>query len=96
MPFPSRQAVDAWKAAWTDKRVRVRPGVRPELARFEGKVGRVVTVNYGGRAVVDFADGAWYDVPDFEAVLVEVTDEAEAKKYDPTANSAQNLPGRQS
>jgi hypothetical protein len=56
----------------------------------------VVTVNYSGRAVVDFADGGWYDVPGFETVLEEVTDEAERKKYDPTANSAQKLPTRQS
>jgi hypothetical protein len=95
MSFPETATVRRLQAAWTDKRVRVKPSARPELARFEGKVGRVVTVNFGGRAVVDFADGAWYDVPDFEAVLDEVTDEAEAKKYDPTANSAQKLPGRQ-
>ena len=78
-------------------RLEVEAGeVRPELLRFEGKVGRVVTVNYSGRAIVDFADGAWYDVPEFEAVLEEVTDEAERKKYDPTANSAQKVPSRQS
>lgn len=95
MPFPDRQTVARLKAAWTDKRVRVTPGLRPELARFEGRVGRVVTVNFNGRAVVDFADGAWYDIPDFEAVLAEITDEAEAKRYDPALNSAQKLPGRQ-
>jgi hypothetical protein len=96
MSFPDFAAVDRLKAVWSDKLVRVRPGLRPELARFEGRVGRVVTVNYSGRAVVDFADGGWYDVPGFETVLEEVTDEAERKKYDPTANSAQKLPTRQS
>ena len=95
MPFPSKAAVDDLKRAWTDKLVRVKADARPDLKRFEGKVGRVVTVNYGGRAVVDFADGAWYDVADFAAVLEVVTDEAEAKKYDATANSAQKLPARQ-
>lgn len=95
MPFPSKAAVDALKREWTDKYVRVRPDARPDLKRFEGKVGRVVTVNYGGRAVVDFADGAWYDVADFAAVLEVVTDEAEIKKYDAGVNSAQKLPGRQ-
>ncbi|MFO0848610.1 MAG: aminodeoxychorismate/anthranilate synthase component II [Gemmataceae bacterium] len=90
MSFPDFAAVDQLKAAWSDKLVRVRPGVRPELARFEGRVGRVVTVNYGGRAVVDFADGAWYDVPGFETALEEVTDDAERKKYDATANSARS------
>jgi hypothetical protein len=95
MAFPEPATVAALKKAWSDKLVRVKPGVRPELARFEGRVGRVVTVNFGGRAIVDFADGAWYDVPEFETVLEELTDEAEKKKYDPTANSAQKLPGRQ-
>jgi hypothetical protein len=95
MPFPSKSSVDALKREWTDRYVRVKPDARPELKRFEGKVGRVVTVNYGGRAVVDFADGAWYDVLDFAAVLEVVTDEAEVKKYDATANSAQKLPARQ-
>lgn len=94
MPFPSKAAVDDLKRAWTDKLVRVTAS-RPELARFAGRVGRVVTVNYSGRAVVDFADGAWYDIPDFAAVLEPVTDEAEAKTYDATANSAQKLPARQ-
>ena len=93
--FPSQESVDHLKRVWADRLVKVKPGVRPELLRFEGKVGRVVTVNYSGRALVDFADGAWYDVPDFEAVLEEVTDEAERKKYDATANSAQKVPSRQ-
>jgi hypothetical protein len=88
-------AIDELKAAWTDRLVRVRPPVPPALARFAGAVGRVVTVSYSGRAVVDFGDGAWTDVADFAAVLEEVTDEAERKKYDPTANSAQPRPGRQ-
>lgn len=83
------------RLAWTDRLVAVRPGIRSDLTRFEGKVGRVVTVNQSGRAVVDFADGAWYDVADFETVLTEVTDDAEKKKYDPTANAAQPRPGRQ-
>jgi hypothetical protein len=94
MTFPAKSTVDRLKETWSDKLVRVKPG-RPEFARFEGRVGRVVTVNYGGRALVDFADGGWYDVPDFEAVLEVVTDEAERKKYDPTANSAQKIPSRQ-
>jgi hypothetical protein len=95
MPFPEKEEVDALKKKWTDKFVHVRPDARPELKRFEGRVGRVVTVNYGGRVVIDFADGAWYDIADFEGVLEEVTDPAEQKKYDATANSAQKLPTRQ-
>ncbi len=96
MKFPDKETVDRLKKQWADRLVRVRPGARPDLERFAGRVGRVVTVNYDGRALVDFADGAWYDVPDFEAVLEEVADEAERKKYDPTANSAQKIPSRQS
>jgi hypothetical protein len=95
MPFPSKASVDALKREWTDRYVRVKPDARPELKRFEGKVGRVVTVNYGGRAVVDFADGAWYDVLGFEDVLEVVTDEAEIKKYNAAMNSAQKIPSRQ-
>jgi hypothetical protein len=95
MAFPSKQSVDELKRSWSDKLVKVKPDARPELKRFEGKVGRVVTVNYGGRAIIDFADGAWYDVPDFAQVLEEVDDETEQKKYDATANSAQKLPARQ-
>jgi len=95
MPFPSKAAVDDLKRTWTDKRVRVSVHARPDLVRFAGRVGRVVTINYSGRAVVDFADGAWYDIHDFAAVLEVVTDETEAKKYDASANSAQTLPARQ-
>jgi hypothetical protein len=94
--FPEPEQVEAWKNEWTDKRVRVKPGVRPDLARFEGKVGRVVTVNCAGRAILDFADGAWYDCPDFTEVLEVVSSETEAARYNPSINSAQALPTRQS
>ena len=95
MAFPSKADVDALKTEWTDRLVRVKPGVRQDLLRFEGKVGRVVTVNFNGKAILDFADGAWYDVFDFANVLEEVTDDADRKKYDTAANSAQKSPGRQ-
>ena len=58
MAFPSQAEVDQLKRQWTDRLITVKPDARPELKRFEGKVGRVVTVSYSGRAVVDFADGA--------------------------------------
>ncbi len=37
---------------------------RPELARFRGKVGRVLTINCSGRAIVQFegVDRTWYDL----------------------------------
>ena len=93
MRFPSFDEAEALKAEWTDKFVRVRAGL-PEYTRFTGMIGRVVTVNYGGRALVDFADGAWYDIPATDAHLEVVTDPA--AKFNATANSAQKLPSRQS
>jgi hypothetical protein len=95
MRFPTFEEAEELKRTWTDRFVRVRPGF-PEYTRFEGKVGRVVTVSYSGRALVDFADGGWYDIPASDAYL-EVVPPDEAKgKYDPTANSAQPRPTRQS
>jgi hypothetical protein len=82
------------KQTWTDKFVRVKAGL-PQYERFAGKIGRVVTVNFGGKALVDFADGAWYDIPATNEYLELVPDEEAKCKYDATANSAQKLPGRQ-
>jgi hypothetical protein len=94
MAFPSFSAADELKRAWTDRFVRVRPGL-PEYERFAGRIGRVVTVNYCGMALVDFADGAWYDIP-ASADHLEMVPEEEAKgKYDASVNSAQKLPPRQ-
>lgn len=80
------------KRRWTDQYVQVSAD-RPELTRFVGVVGRVVTINWNNRALVDFQDGGWYDIsPDFLTVL----DPAEAKgKYNGTVNSAQAHPDRQ-
>jgi hypothetical protein len=94
MRFPTFDEADDLKTAWTDKYVRVKPGLE-QYKRFEGKIGRVVTVNYGGKAIVDFADGAWYDVPASSEVLELVPDDEAKGKYDATANSAQKLPARQ-
>jgi hypothetical protein len=95
MRFPTYAEAEALEQSWTDKFVRVKAGI-PQYERFAGKIGRVVTVNYGGRAIVDFADGAWYDIPALAEVLEVVPDEEAKGKYDATANSAQKLPGRQS
>lgn len=94
MRFPSFEQSEELKRVWTDRFVRVKPGF-PEYARFDGKVGRVITVNYGGKAIVDFADGAWYDLPASEQYLEVVPPEDAKGKYDPTANGAQKLPTRQ-
>jgi hypothetical protein len=57
----TRPAVAGLKAEWTDKYVEADATV-PQLARFKGMAGRVVTVNENGMALVDFGDGPWYDV----------------------------------
>jgi hypothetical protein len=83
------------KREWTDQYVTVN-AERPELKRFAGRVGRVVTVNYNGKAVIDFADGGWYDVTASEEYLKKVPPEEAKGKYDPKANSAQRIPEKQS
>lgn len=58
------------KAEYTDKKVSIASN-RPELARFQGRIGRVVTVNQNNRALVDFQDGPWYDIPLDELTLAD-------------------------
>jgi hypothetical protein len=82
------------KREWTDQYVKVNPD-RPELKRFAKLVGRVVTVNYNGKAVIDFGDGGWYDVTASPEWLVKVPPEEARGKYDPKANSAQPIPDKQ-
>jgi hypothetical protein len=85
---------EALKKEWTDQYVSVKPE-RPELKRFANVVGRVITVNYNGKAVIDFQDGGWYDISASEEFLTKLNP-AEAKaKYDPKANSAQPIPDKQ-
>lgn len=86
--------IEELKKEWTDQFVQVKPE-RPELRRFAGIVGRVITVNCSGRAVVDFQDGGWYDIAASTDFLNRL-DPAEAKaKYDAKANSAQPIPEKQ-
>lgn len=82
------------KKEWTDQYVRVNPD-RPELKRFAGIIGRVVTVNWNNKAIIDFQDGGWYDITASSAFLTKV-DPAEAQaKFNPKANSAQPIPEKQ-
>jgi hypothetical protein len=82
------------KREWTDHFVEVN-SERAELKRFEGIVGRVVTVNRGLKALVDFQDGGWYDIAASTDYLRKLNP-AEAKaKYDAKANSAQPIPEKQ-
>lgn len=91
-PEPHHEALTR---EWTDQFVMVNPE-RPELKRFAGIVGRVVTINWGNKALIDFQDGGWYDITASTEFLTKL-DPAEAKaKYDAKANSAQPIPEKQS
>jgi len=84
---------DALRREWTDQFVMVKPD-RPELKRFVGIVGRVVTVNYNGKALIDFQDGGWYDVSASTEYLIKL-DRAEAEAKYKNVNSAQPIPEKQ-
>lgn len=81
----SFEEIEELRREYTDKYVEADSG-RPELQRFSGRVGRVVTVNMNGRALVEFAgsnDIGWYDIAlDF----LKVVPKPEAKK--PVAKAA--------
>jgi hypothetical protein len=94
MDLISTPAIEQLKREWTDRYVQVKPE-RPELKRFANIVGRVVTVNWNGKAVIDFQDGGWYDIAASEQFLNKLS-AAEAKpKFNAKANSAQLIPDKQ-
>jgi len=94
MPKFDWDAAEELKRTWTDRLVITKTD-KPELQRFAGKVGRVVTVNWAGKALVDFADGAWYDIPASDEYLTPLAaDDPNVSKYDSKANSAQPRPDR--
>jgi hypothetical protein len=96
MPAANLELAEELKRLWTDRLVMAKVD-KPELKRFEGKVGRVVTVNWSGKALVDFGDGAWYDVPASEEYLTPLApDDPNRARYDAKANSAQPHPERKS
>jgi hypothetical protein len=82
------------KREWTDQYVEVNPE-RLELKRFQGIVGRVVTVNCGLKALVDFQDGGWYDITASTDYLTKLDPATAKAKYDPKVNSAQPIPDKQ-
>jgi hypothetical protein len=84
---------EALKREWTDKFVEVNPD-QAELRRFKGIVGRVVTVNWNGKAIVDFQDGGWYDITASTEFLRPVDAETAKAKYK-NVNSAQPMPDKQ-
>ncbi len=87
---------------WTDQFVKVNPN-RPELRRFvkkhdkpdEDLIGRVITVNYNGKAVIDFQDGGWYDITASDECLIKVPAAQARAKFDFKANTAQPIPEKQ-
>jgi hypothetical protein len=86
---------DALLREWTDQYVLVN-SERPELKRFEGIVGRVVTVNYNNKALIDFQDGGWYDITASTEYLTKLDPTDGKAKFDPKVNSAQPFPEKQS
>jgi hypothetical protein len=85
---------EAAKREWTDQYVEVN-AERPELARFRGVVGRVITVNRSYKALVDFQDGGWYDIAATPECLTKLDPAVARAKYDSTVNSAQPYPAKQ-
>jgi len=81
------------KREWTDQYVRVN-SQHSELKRFDGIIGRVVTVNWNNKALVDFQDGGWYDITASSEYLTKV-DPAEAQAKYKNVNSAQPIPEKQ-
>jgi hypothetical protein len=90
----SMSQCEALKKEWTDQYVQVKTQ-RPELKRFENVVGRVVTVNYNGMAVIDFQDGGWYDINASEEFLTRLNPDEVKAKFNAKANSAQPIPEKQ-
>jgi hypothetical protein len=82
------------KREWTDQYVTVNPD-RPELKRFAGIVGRVITVNHSNKALIDFQDGGWYDIAASTEFLTKLTPDEAKSKFDPKVNSAQAFPEKQ-
>ena len=91
---PSELLYEELQREWTDQYVEVNPE-QPELKRFQGIVGRVVTVNHGLKALVDFQDGGWYDITASTDYLTKLDPATAKAKFDPKANSAQPIPEKQ-
>jgi hypothetical protein len=91
---PNDPRTEALKREWTDQFVEVDPE-RPELKRFAGIVGRVITVNQNNKALVDFQDGGWYDISASEEYLRKLDPAVAKGKYKGDVNSAQPIPEKQ-
>jgi hypothetical protein len=91
---PAEPRNEALKREWTDQYVEVN-AERPELKRFVGIVGRVVTVNQNNKAVIDFQDGGWYDINASTEYLKKLDPAVAKSKYKGDVNSAQPYPTKQ-
>ncbi len=91
---PAYLRYEQLRREWTDQFVEINPE-RPELRRFQGIVGRVVTVNRNNKAIVDFQDGGWYDITASTEYLTRLDPAAAKAKYKADANSAQPYPEKQ-
>jgi hypothetical protein len=99
---PTESRHEALKQEWTDQFVEVKPD-RPELKRFLGRVGRVITVNYNNKALVEFAgsdgkdseDGGWYDIAASEEYLRKLPPEEGKARWASSPNSAKDRPAKQ-
>ena len=85
---------ESLKREWTDLYVMVNTE-RPELKRFAGIVGRVVTVNHNNKALIDFQDGGWYDITASAEYLTKLDPNEAKAKFDAKVNSAQPFPEKQ-
>ncbi len=73
--YPDPAEIEQLKQQWTNKQVKVDTS-RPELRRFAGLVGTVITVNMNGKCLVNFQEG-WgrYDID--PAYLIPVGEETD-------------------
>jgi hypothetical protein len=72
------ERIEKLRQEYTDQYVVVDPG-RPDLARFKGAVGRVATVNFNGRALVEFDLNNNRGRYDIELDYLKVVDKPEPK-----------------
>jgi hypothetical protein len=82
--------IEKLKQEFTDKYVVVDRTI-PELARFEGHVGQVKTVNMNGRALVEFdawSNIGWYDIELDYLKVVPKPDKAAEEKHAAPARPA--------
>lgn len=78
--------VDKLRREYTDRYVKV-DAARPELARFQGMLGRVMTINLNGRALVQFdglSNRGWYDIELDHLKVVDSPEVEAAQRAAPT------------